>query len=90
MKNAIYEYTVEAWTDDVSRVGRHEFAKKFEAGISDLRSEALEGAALIEAAAGRAHDRADAQAIAGAFRANFDRREFRNSTPSHNPASLTS
>ncbi len=33
--------------------------KKFEAGVSDLRSEALEGAAIVEAAAGRARDRAD-------------------------------
>ena len=55
---AIHEYTVEAWTDDVSQLAA-EFAKKFEAGISDLRSEALEGAALVEAAAGRARDRAD-------------------------------
>ena len=54
----IHEYTVEAWTDDF-RSWQAEFAKKFEAGISDLRSEALEGAALVEAAAGRARDRAD-------------------------------
>jgi len=54
----IHEYTVEAWTDDF-RSWQAEFAKKFEAGISDLRSEALEGAALIEAAARRARDRAD-------------------------------
>jgi starch synthase (maltosyl-transferring) len=55
----IHEYTVEAWTDTF-RSWQHEFAKKFEAGISDLRSEALEGAALVEAAAARARDRADA------------------------------
>jgi starch synthase (maltosyl-transferring) len=54
----IHEYTVEAWTD-VFRSWQAEFAKKFEAGISDLRSEALEGAALVEAAARRARDRAD-------------------------------
>ena len=54
----IHEYTVEAWTDTF-RSWRAEFAKKFEAGISDLRSEALEGAALVEAAARRARDRAD-------------------------------
>jgi starch synthase (maltosyl-transferring) len=54
----IHEYTVEAWTDDF-RSWQAEFAKKFEAGISDLRSEALEGAALVEAAARRARDRAD-------------------------------
>src|SRR6266513_4773012 len=55
---AIHEYTVEAWTDTF-RSWQDEFAKKFEGGISDLRSEALEGAALIEAAAKRARDRAD-------------------------------
>jgi starch synthase (maltosyl-transferring) len=55
---AIHEYTVEAWTD-AFRSWQTEFAKKFEAGISDLRSEALEGAALVEAAARRARDRAD-------------------------------
>jgi starch synthase (maltosyl-transferring) len=54
----IHEYTVEAWTDSF-RSWQAEFAKKFEAGISDLRSEALEGAALVEAAAGRARDRTD-------------------------------
>jgi starch synthase (maltosyl-transferring) len=54
----MHEYTVEAWTDTF-RSWQAEFAKKFEAGISDLRSEALEGAALVEAAARRARDRAD-------------------------------
>ena len=54
----IHEYTVEAWTDNF-RSWQAEFAKKFEAGISDLRSEALEGAALVEAAARRARDRTD-------------------------------
>ena len=47
-----YEYTVEAWTDTF-RGWQEEFAKKFEAGVTDLTSEALEGAALIEAAARR-------------------------------------
>src|SRR5436190_16103917 len=55
---AIQEYTVEAWTDSF-RSWQREFAKKFEGGISDLRSEALEGAALVQAAAKRARDRAD-------------------------------
>jgi starch synthase (maltosyl-transferring) len=54
----IHEYTVEAWTDTF-RSWQAEFTKKFEAGISDLRSEALEGAALVEAATKRARDRAD-------------------------------
>ncbi len=56
---AIHEYTVEAWTDSF-RSWQGEFAKKFEAGISDLRSEALEGAAIVEGAARRARDRLDA------------------------------
>src|SRR6059036_373544 len=55
---AIQEYTVEAWTDSF-RSWQREFAKKFEGGISDLRSEALEGAALVQAATKRARDRAD-------------------------------
>jgi starch synthase (maltosyl-transferring) len=55
---AIHEYTVEAWTDTF-RSWQAEFTKKFEAGISDLRSEALEGAALVEAAAKSARNRAD-------------------------------
>src|SRR5207302_142915 len=56
---AVHEYTVEAWTDTF-RSWQSEFAKKFEGGISDLRSEALEGAALVEGAARRARDQADA------------------------------
>src|ERR1051325_3318092 len=56
---AVHEYTVEAWTDTF-RSWQSEFVKKFEGGISDLRSEALEGAALVEGAARRARDRADA------------------------------
>src|SRR5256885_1495452 len=55
---AIHEYTLEVWTDSF-RSWQREFAKKFEGGISDLRSEALEGAALVQAAAKRARDRAD-------------------------------
>src|SRR6266436_5710228 len=58
-ENAIYEYTVEAWTD-TCRGWQREFSKKFEAGISALTSEALEGAGLLEAASRRAHDPADA------------------------------
>ena len=50
----LYEYTVEAWTDSF-RSWRDEFTKKFEAGISDLTAEGLEGAALVEAAGKRAH-----------------------------------
>jgi starch synthase (maltosyl-transferring) len=56
---ATYEYTVEAWTDTFQGWKR-EFTTKFEAGITDLTSEALEGAALLEAAAHRVHDPDDA------------------------------
>jgi len=52
----VYEYTVEGVTDTF-RSWRDEFTKKFEAGISDLTAETLEGAALIEAAGKRAHSR---------------------------------
>ena len=55
---AIYEYTVEAWTDTF-RGWQQEFTAKFSAGISELRSEALEGAALLETASRRARDRTD-------------------------------
>src|SRR5450755_2671569 len=58
-ENALYEYTVEAWTDTF-RAWQHEFATKFEAGITNLRSETLEGAALLDEAANRADDAADA------------------------------
>ena len=59
---AIHEYTVEAWTDTF-RSWQSEFEKKFEAGVSDLRSEAMEGAAIVEAAAKRARDRTDRERL---------------------------
>jgi starch synthase (maltosyl-transferring) len=58
----IHEYTVEAWSDTF-RSWQQEFTKKFEGGIVDLSSEALEGAAIVEAAAGRARDRADSTSL---------------------------
>jgi starch synthase (maltosyl-transferring) len=58
-ENATYEYTVEAWTDHF-RGWVHEFAAKFEARITNLVSEALEGAALVAGAAKRARNPADA------------------------------
>jgi starch synthase (maltosyl-transferring) len=57
-ENAIYEYTVEAWTDTF-RGWQHEFSTKFEAGLANLSSETLEGAALLDGAAERALDSAD-------------------------------
>src|SRR5262245_42884915 len=56
---AVHEYTVQAWADRF-RSWQQEFAKKFDGGISDLRSDALEGAAIVAAAAGGARGRADA------------------------------
>src|SRR5204862_3702889 len=70
-ENAIYEYTVEAWTD-LFRGWQHEFAAKFEAGIANLSSEILEGAALLDDAAARAANFADAdrlRELASAMRA---------------------
>src|SRR5256714_4604231 len=61
-ENAIYEYTVEAWTDTF-RGWQHEFGTKFEAGIANLSSETLEGAALLDAAADRATNFADADRL---------------------------
>jgi starch synthase (maltosyl-transferring) len=61
-ENATYEYTIEAWADSFRRWQR-EFATKFEAGISGLTAEALEGSALLDAAAGRAHVVADAERL---------------------------
>lgn len=58
-ENALYEYTVEAWTDTF-RSWQEEFTKKLEAGVSSLASEVLEGAVLLEAAAQRAYDFNDA------------------------------
>src|ERR1051326_7095380 len=54
----IYEYTVEAWTDTF-RGWQDEFTKKIAAGVTNLNSEALEGAPLMEAAAKRAYAPAD-------------------------------
>ena len=47
-----YEYTIEAWVDHFAS-WQDEVRKKYQAG-QDIESELLEGAALIEAAAGRA------------------------------------
>jgi starch synthase (maltosyl-transferring) len=58
-ENTTYEYTVEAWTD-VFRGWQHEFAAKFEAGLTNLRSEVLEGAGLLDSAANRAQETKDA------------------------------
>jgi starch synthase (maltosyl-transferring) len=61
-ERAIHEYTVEAWADTF-RGWQREFAAKFEAGVPMLTAEALEGAALVEAAAQRAQGGADASRL---------------------------
>src|SRR5436309_15579717 len=58
----VYEYTVEAWTDTF-RSWREEFRKKFEAGVSNLSTESLEGAEMIEAASKRAEVPEDAKRL---------------------------
>ncbi|MDD5350337.1 MAG: alpha-1,4-glucan--maltose-1-phosphate maltosyltransferase [Chthoniobacteraceae bacterium] len=52
-ENTTYEYTIEAWGDPF-RSWQQEFRKKFEAGVTPLTSETLEGAAIVRAAAQRA------------------------------------
>ncbi len=56
-----WEFTIQAW-GDVFFSWRHELEKKFEAGLRELQSEILEGAAFIASAASRA-DGADAAAL---------------------------
>lgn len=77
-KNATYEYTIEAW-GDLFRSWQHEFRKKHEGGLTELKSESLEGAAIIRAAAQRATDSLDkarlleiAQLVATAAPAEVD------------------
>lgn len=57
-----YEYTVEAW-GDVFLSWRDEVVKKVDGGLTELTSEALEGARLLRDAAKRATDKADAAAL---------------------------
>ena len=52
-ENAVYEFTIEAW-GDFFRSWQHEFATKYEAGLTDLQSETLEGAGFIARSAGLA------------------------------------
>jgi starch synthase (maltosyl-transferring) len=54
-KEGHYEYTIEAWGDSFLS-WREEIRKKVDGGIVDLTSEALEGAALVRAAATRCGD----------------------------------
>ena len=61
-EEAIHEYTVEAWIDTFHG-WQHEFAAKFAAGVEDLTTEALEGAALLKAAADRSQVPADSKRL---------------------------
>ncbi len=58
-ENTTYEYTIEAWGEQFL-TWQHEFRKKFQAGITELSSEMLEGAQLIADAAARAKGSRDA------------------------------
>jgi starch synthase (maltosyl-transferring) len=57
-----WEYTIEAW-GDTFKSWQEEIRKKFEGGLRDLRSEALEGAALVTQAAARAGKNPDARKL---------------------------
>lgn len=57
-----WEFTVEAW-GDLFFSWQHELDKKFAAGLRDLQSEILEGAAFIESASKRAGKTTDAEAL---------------------------
>jgi starch synthase (maltosyl-transferring) len=54
-ENAVYEFTIEAW-GDYFLSWQHEFHTKFAAGLTDLQSETLEGAAFVETSAGLARE----------------------------------
>jgi len=57
-----WEFTIEAW-GDVFFSWRHELEKKFAAGMRELQSEILEGAAFVESASKRAGDTPDGAAL---------------------------
>jgi starch synthase (maltosyl-transferring) len=57
-----WEFTVEAW-GDMFFSWQHELEKKFAAGLRDLQSEILEGAAFIESASKRAGKSTDGEAL---------------------------
>ncbi len=52
-ENARYEFTIEAW-GDVFLSWQHEFHTKHAAGLTDLKSESIEGAGIVEKAAAQA------------------------------------
>src|SRR5438876_8612443 len=52
IENALHEFTIEAWEDHF-KSWQVEYAKKYGAGNTDLRTELDEGSVLVEKAAGR-------------------------------------
>ncbi len=78
-ENATYEVTIEAWTD-LYQTWHHEYEKKFHGGLTELSSEILEGAAIVEAAAKQARPAADKRilkAFAQKIRAGTNAEVFR-------------
>ena len=58
IENALHEFTIEAWEDHF-KSWQVEYAKKFGAGNTELRTELEEGSVLVEKAANRATRRQD-------------------------------
>ncbi len=58
IENALHEFTVEAWEDHF-KSWQVEYAKKFGAGSTELRTELDEGSVLVEKAANRATRKQD-------------------------------
>jgi starch synthase (maltosyl-transferring) len=61
-ENATYEFTIEAWSDSF-KSWQHEFHKKLEGGVKDLRSETIEGAQIVASAARLAKDSQDGRRL---------------------------
>lgn len=60
--NGSYEYTIEAW-GDTFLTWREEVRKKYDGGVREMRSEALEGSRLLISAAKRAGRSTDAASL---------------------------
>jgi len=63
IENAPHEYTIEAWEDHF-KSWQVEYAKKYAAGNTDLRTELDEAAILVEHAADRASRKQDKERLA--------------------------
>jgi starch synthase (maltosyl-transferring) len=62
IENARHEYTIEAWQDDF-RSWQIEYGKKVGAGLTDLKTELIEGSNIVEKAAGRAERKQDKERL---------------------------